>query len=279
MPVKAQVQHPFLHRTRDVLVMAHRGASGHAPQNTMPAFQRAVDAGVDVLETDIHSTADGVLVTVHDPTVDATTDGTGAVHSYTLAELQRLDAGYRWSDDGGRSFPFRGLGIAIPTLEEVATTYPQMRFNVDIKQKEPPIVDLFCQFLVKHRLTARVLVGSFHEETITAFRRRLLGVPTAASRRETAWFYGLQLLGLGRLYHGLGQAFQIPERYGRVQITPAFVRAAQDIDMEVHIWTVNETVDMERLLAWGVDGLITNYPERLLALLGEGDGSEGHNGG
>ena len=101
------------------LVMAHQGGKGLRPENTLSAFEHAVALGVDVLEMDIHTTADGAPVVMHDETVDDTTDGTGPLLSFTSAELKELDAGYDWTPDDGQTFPYRGQGITVPTLEEV----------------------------------------------------------------------------------------------------------------------------------------------------------------
>lgn len=249
--------------------MAHRGGRGLAPENTMVAFRQAVALGVDVLELDIRSSADGALVVIHDETVERTTNGRGAVHDHTLAELKDLDAGYRWSADGGQTFPFRGQGITIPTLAELFSAFPQMRMNIDIKQESPPIVSAFTRIIVEHGMVERVLVGSFSDASIARYRRHLLEGVTAASPMETRLFYLLAKVRLSGLYRPAAQAFQIPERYGRWQIDPHFIEAAHRQQMEVHIWTVNEVADMRRLMRWGVDGIITDYPNRLLAETGD----------
>lgn len=247
--------------------MAHRGGGGLAPENTMPAFQQAVDMGVDVLELDVRATADGVLVVFHDATLERTTDGRGPVHEHTLAELQQLDAGYHWTPDGGRTFPFRDRGVAIPALRELFTAYPDMRMNVDLKQQEPSIVGAFARLLVEHDMVEQVLTGSFHDDTLYDYRCYLPEAVTAAGRRETLVFYFLQWLRLAWPYRPPAQAFQIPERHGPLRITPHFIQVARQREMEVHVWTVNEVADMQRLMNWGVAGIITDYPDRLLQLL------------
>ena len=133
-----------------VLLMAHRGGEGVWPSNTLYAFQQAAALGADVLELDIHATRDGVLVVRHDPFVESTTDGQGYICELTLAEIQRLDAGYTWTADGGQSFPFRGLGITIPTLEEVLAAFPNVRLNIDIKPEDPAVVAPFVALLRKY---------------------------------------------------------------------------------------------------------------------------------
>jgi len=145
-----------------VLVMAHRGGKGLWPENTLYAFREAARAGVDVLEMDIHSTKDGVLVVIHDATVERTTDGSGEVQSYTLEELRKLDAGYRWTNDDGKTFPYRSKGIQIPTLEEVLSTFPDIRLNIEIKPPDVRIAEKLCNQIRAAQSSSRVLVASFH---------------------------------------------------------------------------------------------------------------------
>ncbi len=250
------------------IVMGHRGARGYYPENTLLSFQKAVEMGVDALETDIHSTADGVLVVHHDDTVDRTTNGTGPLHRFTLAELKQLDAGYRWTQDS-QTFPFRGQGITIPTLEELFLVFPDYWINIDIKQATPSIVLPFVQLIRQHNMLDKVFVGSFHDEVTAQFRRACPEVPTAASIAEVKRMFLLNAFFLGRFYQGQAQAFQIPEKFSLFRlVTRRFIRAAHQKRVAVHVWTVNETADMQRLIRMGVDCLMTDYPDRLLRLLG-----------
>jgi len=250
------------------VVLAHRGWSGKYPENTMLAFEKAAAWPVDGLEMDIRSTAEGLPVVIHDERVDRTTNGSGPVNAFTLAELKRLDAGYRWSPDGGRSFPFRGRGLTVPTLAEVFSSFPHLWLNIDIKQKNPPMVHAFARMIRDFHLADHVCVGSFDTPTIRAFRRACPEAATAASVREVIRLLVLQKLFLARLYRGKGQVLQIPEYYrGRRILERRFVRDAHRKGLAVHVWTVNEREHMERLLEMGVDGLITDYPDRLIDLL------------
>ncbi len=254
---------------KGLIVFAHRGGSRRWPENTMLAFQNAADLGVDALELDIHSTADGELVVIHDPFVDRVTNGSGAVHDYTLAALQRLDAGYWWTEDGGRTYPFRGQGITIPTLADVFGAFPHLWINIDIKQANPPIVQPLVALLHACGVVAQVCVGSFHTATIAAFRRACPAVATAASLPEAQQMLVLSKLGLGRFYRGGAVAMQLPEVERRLRvITPGFVRTAHRHRTAVHVWTVNDVPQMRRLIDMGVDGLMTDYPDLLLKLLG-----------
>ena len=264
-------EHRFFANAPDVLVIAHQGGEHLRPDNTMAAFQYAYDLGVDVLELDIHSTSDGQLVVIHDNTVDRTTDGSGLVNELTLAEIQQLDAAYRWPHnvENPSEFPYRDQGITIPTLDEVFAAFPGMRVNIEIKQTEPPIVEPLCQLIQAHDKKSEVLVVSSNDETIAAFRSACPTVATGAAANEVRLFFGLNTAFLGAVYQPRMDSFQIPEYSGSIHVlTERFVRTAHQQNIQVDVWTVDEVADMERLIALGVDGIITNRPDLLLELLG-----------
>jgi glycerophosphoryl diester phosphodiesterase len=251
------------------LVMAHQGGKGLWPENTLHAFEHAAAMGVDVLEMDIHSTADGVLVVMHDSTVDRTTDGTGPVQAFNLEELKALDAGYNWSPDDGQTHPYRGQGITVPTVEEVFTALPTMPMNIEIKQAEPSLAAPFCKLIRDYGLADKVLVASFHEEAMQEFRRECPEVVTSTSQNEVIALFVLSKVLLEAAYSPAAQAVQVPEyRSGLHVLTPRFVDAAHNRNLQVHAWTINDVNDMQRMLALDVDGIITDYPDRLLELLG-----------
>jgi glycerophosphoryl diester phosphodiesterase len=253
---------------RRPLVMGHRGGAGLWPENTMYGFSKAVEMGVDVLEMDMHSTMDGVLVIIHDDTVDRTTNGSGRVNSLTLAQLKALDAGYRWTNDGGASFPFRGRGLSVPTLQEVFDAFPQMRFNIDIKQEQPSLVKPFCRMIREHGMESKVMGASFKPEALDEFRRECREVATSASPADVRALLALKDGGAGGAQVSVAQAVQVPEYAGGRQVlTRALVEEAHERHLEVHAWTINDEAAMRRMLDLGVDGIITDYPDRLIDLL------------
>ncbi|MCA9959299.1 MAG: glycerophosphodiester phosphodiesterase [Anaerolineales bacterium] len=265
--------HPFFAGQSGPMVIAHQGGEELRPSNTMIAFQHAVDLGVDVLEMDIHMTQDGVIVVIHDATVDRTTDGSGAIQEMTFAEIETLDAGYYWTDDDGATYPYRGQGIRVPALAEVLQAFPDIPLNIEIKQAEPSIVVPFCDLLREYGMAEQVLVPSFDAETIAAMRATCPEVATSLVRPEVTQFWILNVLGLSAAFRAPGEAIQVPERstlpvLGEVQVvTERFVRNAHRHHVAVHVWTIDETDDMARLLDLGVDGLITDRPDRMLTLL------------
>ena len=262
-------EHPYLAQDEGrPLVMAHRGGGGLWPENTLYAFERAAEMGVDVIETEIHSTADNKMVLIHDKTVDRTTNGIGPVNSLTLKELQALDAGYNWTADGGRTFPFRGKGIIVPSLEEFFSALPNIRINIDIKQINPSLAAPLCEMIHSFHMAEKVMVASFNTRAINDFRRTCSEVATSASRREVALFFLMNLVFLGTTYRPVYHALQIPEYSSGLHVlTKRLLQTARSLNLKVHVWTVNQAEDMKRLLELDVDGIITDYPDQLISLL------------
>jgi glycerophosphoryl diester phosphodiesterase len=259
----------FKRENSPVLVFAHRGGGVLIPENTLEAFVYSARMGVDALELDVHSTADGTLVVHHDQSVDRTTDGRGRVNELTIEAIKKLDAGYVFSIDGGRTFPFRGRGVTVPTLEEIFAALPEMTFNIEPKQHAPSIIAPLCALLRERKMTDKTIVGSFNQTTLDDFRRQCPEVATSASPSEVSRFLALQKTGLADAYSPPMQALQVPRNLGGLQIvTKEFVEAAHRRHLQVHVWTINETDDMQRLIEMGVDGIMTDYPDRLLTLLG-----------
>lgn len=265
----AEQKGPFVDGPPRPWVIAHQGGADLWPSNTMLAFENAVELGVDMLEMDMHSTADGALVIMHDTTVDRTTDGSGRINEMSLAEIKELDAGYNWTDDEGQSYPFRDQGVTIPTLDEVFSAFPDELFNIEIKQAEPSITQPFCQKIREYGLANQVLVASFNQEVLDEFRQVCPEVATSTGENDGIMLLVPSFLWLEAIHSPRAQAVQSPEEYfGMTVLRQRTVDAAHDRGMEIHAWTINETEDMERLLALGLDGIITDRPDRMLELLG-----------
>lgn len=253
------------------LFFAHRGGALLAPENTLAAFDRGVALGADALELDIQTTSDGELVVIHDATVDRTTSGTGPVAAYTLGELRRLDAGYRFTPDGGATFPFRGQGLIIPTLREVFERYPTVRVNIDLKESTPERERRLWTLIQELGAEERVLVasGDLHAP-IVRFRAISAGrVATSATEREIRFFLFATWAGAARVLRPPYDALQVPETWRGVRVvSPRVIAAAHRLGLDLHVWTVDTRADMDRLLAWGVDGLMSDRPDLLAEALG-----------
>ncbi|HET7232410.1 MAG TPA: glycerophosphodiester phosphodiesterase [Longimicrobium sp.] len=247
------------------LLIAHRGGSLLAPENTAAAFQRAVDWWrADLLEIDVQPSREGEAIVIHDPTVDRTTDGTGHVSTLTVAQLKQLDAGYRFTPDDGKTFPYRGTGVGLSTLREVLEAFPHTRVNVEIKdtRAQQSVWDTVHELHAVHR----VLIAAGDRNNRSRFRS--YGGAQSAGRQDMMAFYGLHLARATRLWTPTVDAFQMPEEHGGRQVlTPRMLAQVQARNVAVHVWTINESRDMRRLLEWGVDGIITDRPDRLARLL------------
>jgi glycerophosphoryl diester phosphodiesterase len=249
---------------------AHRGASAWAPENTLEAFRIAVEAGAGGLELDVHMTLDGEVVVIHDPTVDRTTEGSGAVAETTLGDLRRLDAGHRFSPDGGSTHPYRGLGLRVPTLAEVFEEFPDAHLNIEMKEAQPGIEGTVLRTVRDAGAAGRTLVVSNRHGVVERFRRLSGGgISTGASRREITTFYLLCRSRLEGLCRPGYDALQVPvEHRGTTVITRRFVEAAHRRGVRVDAWTINDPGEMRRLLHLGVDTIMTDRPGELARVLG-----------
>ncbi len=267
-------QKPFF--SQPTRVLAHRGDSANFPENTLPSFESAWKLQVDVIETDLHLTRDGVCVVWHDPTVDRTTDGTGTIRQLSWDYLQSLDAGYRFTPDGGETYPFRGQGIRMVRLTELLRELPEARFNLDLKTDTPELTEEFIRIIRKTKSEDRVLAASFLDKPIRTIRKALPRIPTSLPRREINMSYVLHrlgLLGLKRQFHG--ETLPLPEYHqGRRILSPQYIRALHRRGLKVFVWTINQEEDMNRLLDWGADGIFTDYPRRLMKVLNQRDSQQ-----
>jgi len=239
---------------------AHRGAAAECPENTMPAFERAVEIGVDALEMDVHVTRDDHLVVVHDPTGARTTGAPLAWCDLDLADVRRLDAGWGFvAADGSR--PFAGKAVRVPRFADVLDAFPAMRINVDLKGDRAAA--LMLDLLRRKRAEDRVTLASFQLATLVEIRRRGYGGETALSQPEVAALLALPAM-LWRQLPFTGTAAQVPVHAGRIRFDRAtFIAKCHSIGLRVDFWTIDDRDQAARLLALGADGIITNDPGAL----------------
>ena len=259
----ARPAHDFF--TAPVGNVAHRGGGMLAPEATLPAFRAAARAGADVLEMDVHLSADGALVVIHDRTVDRTTDGSGAVGELRLEELRSLNAGHHFrAPDGG--FPYRGERLAIPTFEEVQDAHPDLPFIVEMKTLDT--AEPLCRAIRDAGREDRTLVAAFGAESLERFRGACPAVATGGSFGEVVRFLALSRGRLAGLYDPPFDALLVSETSGPLRVvTPGLLRSARQAGLPVLVWTVNRAEDMRRLLALGVDGILTDDPATLSAVV------------
>jgi glycerophosphoryl diester phosphodiesterase len=253
-----------------IRVIGHRGAGGVAPENTIAGIERAVRAGCHAIEIDVHASADERLVVIHDPTVDRTTGGTGGVEEKTLEELRRLDAGYRFTPDLGRSFPFRGRGVGIPTLDEAVAAARDLPLVIEVKSARAGV--LLADWLRERRAgkgdAGRFIVGGFERRIVEP--AAVAADWRCATRADLVPFVLLGKLGLRGPIPEEVDAIMIPIRKGPLRLaTRGFVRRAHARGLGVFVWTVDRPSVMRRLFDLEVDGLISNVPARVRRILAE----------
>lgn len=241
--------------------IGHRGAAGLAPENTLVSLAVADALGVEYLEIDVHGTRDGRVVIIHDPTLERTTDGAGPVAQHSWAELQRLDAGFHFSFDG-RHFPFRGQGVRIPSFEAVLGAFPDCCFNIEVKQEQPPLAASVIDIVRRMSAQGRVLLTAENHSIMEAIRTGAEGeIVTGMSAADVMGFMDRLMRQDWEGYAPPGRALQVPPAYdGMELVTAESVRAAHAVGLEVHVWTINDPAEIDRLLGLGVDGIVSDRP-------------------
>ncbi|WP_338694292.1 glycerophosphodiester phosphodiesterase [Streptomyces sp. Q6] len=246
----ARVRHPYLDHPGP-LALAHRGGAADSLENTALAFRRAVDLGYRYIETDVHTTRDGRLVAFHDTTLDRVTDGSGLIADLPWDEVRHARV--------AGSEP-------VPLFEELLETFPDVRWNVDVKA-EPALIPLL-DLIRRTRAWDRVCVGSFSEARVA--RAQALAGPRLATSYGTKGVLGLRLrsYGLPAALRRSAVCAQVPVAHAGVRVVDhRFVRAAHARGLQVHVWTVNEEDEMRRLLDLGVDGIVSDHIETLREVL------------
>ncbi|MGH7984898.1 MAG: glycerophosphodiester phosphodiesterase [Candidatus Binataceae bacterium] len=247
-------------------IIAHRGASAHFPENTLPAFRAAREMGARYIELDIHLTRDGEVVVSHDGDLRRTCSQAGLIAQLSYSELRHADAGFNFNPSASAHFPFRGRGITIPRLSEVLNELSDCYFVIEIKPDAPNTVACLLEVIDGAAMRRRVLVASEHDTQLAGFRALAPEIPTGFAYREIVGFM-LSLAPDAPAYQPKGDALQIPSEYESWRmVTPESVAAAHRLGVEVHVWTVNDEREMCELIKLGVDGIITNWPQRMGAI-------------
>ncbi|GJG88416.1 glycerophosphoryl diester phosphodiesterase [Gemmatimonadetes bacterium T265] len=244
------------------LVIAHRGDSAHAPENTIESFTRAVAAGVHALEFDCRASSDGVAVVIHDAALDRTTDARGPVRARSAAALGEIDAGAAFSADGGRTRPYAGRGIGIPTLGAVLDGFPEVPVLIEVK--EYAACDAVRATLDRHAALGRAVVASFLDNVMGYFRAT--PYPTAAAQTDVARLLRAAVIG-GRVEPSYRAASVPPTYRGLPLPLGRFARLLRPSGVPVHVWTVDDPRTATRLWNVGVSGMVSNDPARVLGAL------------
>lgn len=245
-------------------ILAHRGASGMYPQGTWLAFQKALEQGSDQLELDVHLSKDQHIIINHDADLLANVGITDAIKDLTLAQLRALDAGHEFSSDGGASYPFRGLGLSLLTLNELFDYFPHEQFNIEIKANDKVLSEKLWALIEQQNLQDSVVVASQHTKAMNHFRDVSNGdVKTSATIAELVLASVAWSSGFGWAYKPKFDVAQIPYAI----ITKPYINFFHKKGVRVDVWTVNDMDDIERSLDLGVDSIIGDYPDRIYQAL------------
>ena len=241
-------------------VIGHRGNSAHAPENTLESFRQAAALGVDAIEFDVHLTGDGVVVVIHDPTLDRTTNGSGRVDRMAAAEVQQADAGARYTPDRGGTWPYRGKGITVPTLDEVLAAFPTTPLLIEVKAGAASrhVRDR----IEAHGAEARCVVAAFEKEAMVPFRGSRIA--TGASRRDTARLLPNAVLRLPSPMVDFDVMCMPPVYRGLPLPVSGYARVLKARGVPVHVWTIDDPAEAVRLWRKGVCGIISNDPHAML---------------
>ncbi|VVS90718.1 glycerophosphodiester phosphodiesterase [Desulfoluna spongiiphila] len=251
--------------------IAHRGGGELAPENTLVAYRNSLAEGADTLEGDVHMTSDGVVVVSHDETVDRCTDGTGAITGMTLAQVKALDAGYRFTTDDGATYPWRGKGLTLPTLEEVFTDgeLGGAPMVLEIKQEGSLIVDKVLDLIEANAMQDKLILGGFDQSTLDLIKakagERGLSIKTIFATEGVLEFTLTPTAIMKKEdYEMPADVLCLPAAM-MTQILMAKIRI---LGMKCYVWTVNTEIEMKRQMDWlKVDGIMTDNPKRLNALV------------
>lgn len=242
-------------------VIGHRGNRAHAPENTLESLAQALELCVDAVEFDLRVSRDGQLVVMHDPTLERTTSATGPVSSRTVAELRQIDAGAKFTPDGGKTFPYRGLGIYVPTFDEVVELVRDVPMIIELKI--PETTELIREAVKRHNIADRVIVAGFNSKAVHPLRGA--GFPLGATTDDS-----LRLLPDAFLMRKASA-----KRFHTVNIPPTWnglpvpfrllTRSLRPVGMPIHVWTINTARQAERLWDAGVCGIISDDPATIIA--------------
>jgi glycerophosphoryl diester phosphodiesterase len=246
------------------LLYAHRGANAELPDNTLPAFRRAIERGATALETDAHMTADGHVVLSHDPSGLRMANVAREIRDCSLDEVQSWDVGWGFVDPATRTRPFLGEGFRIPLLEDLLREVPSVPINVDVKQREPDMVGAVMSILERTGNESRVRLASFSTRTLRRIRAAGYPGPTGLSQNEVAAIYFTPRAALGA-FRDKRLAAQVPLRVWRFRFDDrAFIDKCHALGIRVDFWTVDDPNEARRLYALGADGVMTDDPQRIM---------------
>ena len=253
----------YLDRTEPPLILAHRAGALVVPENTIEGWAESrIRYRPDVWELDVRLTSDDSLVVTHDEAIDRTTNGSGLVREMTFTQIRSLDAGFWFTPDSGKTYPWRGKGVRIPTIGQVFDSFPDDNFNIEIKDSVPDVANRIVSLIREKNMQEKVLVASVYTDVLKRVRQLDPSLPTSGSEDEIRPLVILEKMGLGFLARTTMQVIQVPEYSGSIHVvTSGLLKRCHRKGIQVHVWTVNDPETIKRLLEMGADGVITDRPD------------------
>mgnify|MGYP003722573751 FL=1 len=266
--IHQKTTHPVLKHLSKPVTIAHQGGNKVYPDESLLAFTNAINMGIQVIELDVHRTKDGIIVINHDQTIDRLTDSSGLIREMSWSGLQQVDGAYNWSPDG-LTYPYRGKGVKILSLTAIMDAFPQQVYDIEIKQHDPPLESDLCDLLRQYGVAAdQVIVASFSDETLTRFQNVCPEVATSLPVNQGTILYILSRVGLDRLLPLDAVVAQLPRSFstklGQLELDRRYINAFSKGDRQVWVWTVNDSIEMRRMVNMGVHGIITDRPGILM---------------
>lgn len=260
--------HPVFETLSPTLNIAHRGGASLAPENTMCAFEAAVERHrVDMIELDVRATADGRIVVFHDPQIRLPDGSERNIEGLDWHELKGIDAGHWFADEAGEH-PFRGRGCVVPLLSEVLNAWPELPLNIELKSADPQLLAGFERLIRQHDSAGRVCIGSELDPVGVALLEALPECAHFYSRAPLTAFVMAALTGQAPPTVVGAQVLDMPLEHGGVRlVTPALIAAAKAAGLWINVWTIDAVDTMSELIELGVGGIMTDRPDRLQALL------------
>jgi len=245
-------------------LFSHRGSKAY-PENTLPAFQDAMEMGLRYFELDVWCSRDGVVMVHHDASLSRICGIDKPITSLSCSEIQGFDAGFGYCLEEGSGFPFRGKRIRVPTLEEVLSIFTDRLFTIEIKDERDFVAAAVLDVVAKTGSRQRVMLASQYDEVVQRVRMLDRDIPTNFGFGEIMEFYAWLSSGMHTPYVPAGNALQIPPMHESVTlVTMESVEASHSLNLEMHVWTINEATAIKNLLSFGVDGIMSDYPHLLM---------------
>lgn len=269
VPSSGGASHPYFDVDTPT-VIGHRGTAGTHPENTLEGFAAALEAGAQILESDVHVSRDGVPILLHDPDLGRVTNGAGGAAELDWSEIASLDAGHRFdgAEDETPADPaaFRGRGFAIPSLEQAFERFPNARFNLEVKCHDAAAIQATLDLVARYDRADRTLLAAGEDAIMRDLRAAVADHAVAPAMGASLGEIVASIssaLGRGEMPAGV-MALQIPAEFGGAPLaTPELVEHAHAHGVAVHVWTINALAEIERLLDLGVDGIVTDHPGRM----------------